>query len=296
MQIEGKIKENELLARYCTFQIGGPADFFLEAASTKELLAGIEWAEERDLPYFVFGAGSNLLFDDEGFRGLVIRVKSEGLKVEGERITVDAGVMSAKVVLAAAEAGLTGLEAWNGLPGTVGGAVYGNAGCFGVETKDVLESAEVFFPGEEGEGKEPRLRRVGVEFFEYGYRNSRLKKEADIVLNAVFRLKKGDPAAIKTRMMEVAKSRIQKQPAGSSTGSFFKNPSPEQSAGWLIEQCGLKGKRVGGAQISEQHGNFFLSTGKTTAADILALADLAEKTVLEKFGVTLEREVVFVRA
>ena len=161
-----------------------------------------------------------------------------------------------------------------------------------METKDVLESAEVFLPGAGLEGT-LGCRRVPVDFFEYGYRNSRLNKEPGTVLSATFQLKKGDPAAIKARMLEVAKSRIQKQPAGSGTGSFFKNPSPEKTAGWLIEQCGLKGKRVGGAQISEQHGNFFLNEGGATAADILALADLVEKMVLEKFGVRLEREVVF---
>ena len=283
-----EIKEDEGLARYCTFQIGGAADFFLEARNREEFLEGMEWAMERDLPVFVFGAGSNLLFDDGGFRGLVVRLRSEEVKVDGERIKADAGVLIAKVVKAAAEAGLTGLEAWNGLPGTVGGAVYGNAGCFGTETKDVLESAEVFFPGE-------GVREAKVDFFEYGYRSSQMKKAGGLVLSAVFRLKKGDAEAIKTRMTEVAKSRIQKQPAGSSTGSFFKNPTGDH-AGRLIEAAGLKGAWAGGAQISEQHGNFFLNKGGATAADILTLADLAEKTVLEKFGVRLEREVVFVPA
>lgn len=299
MQMEEKIHKNEGLARYCTFQIGGLADFFLEAATTEALLSGLEWARGRGLPYFVFGAGSNLLFDDSGFRGLVIRVKSDGLKVDGERITADSGVLVAKVVKAATDAGLTGLEAWNGLPGTVGGAVYGNAGCFGLEAKDVLESAEVFFPGEGKEGLFGSRRVVGVDFFEYGYRSSSLKEDSQlrrVVLSATFKLQKGEPSAIKARMMEVAKSRIQKQPAGSSTGSFFKNPSIEQTAGWLIEQCGLKGKRIGGAQISEHHGNFFLNSGKITARDVLALADFAQNKVLEKFGVSLEREVIYLQS
>lgn len=280
------IQENVLLAPYCTFQIGGTADFFLEAKSTEEVLEGIDWAQERDLPFFVFGGGSNLLFDDGGFRGLVIRMKSAGLKVEGEEIVADGGVLMAQVVLAAAEAGLTGLEAWNGLPGTVGGAVRGNAGCFEVECKDVLESAEVWLPGE-------GVKTMDVDYFEYGYRDSKLKRAGGVVLSATFKLKKGESGEIKKKMMEIARSRIQKQPPGSSTGSFFKNPVGDH-AGRLIEAAGLKGKRLGKAQISDGHANFFLNTGGATAADILALADFVEKTVLDKFGVHLEREVVFV--
>lgn len=288
MNVEDKIKEDVLLSPFCTFQIGGLADFFLEAKSTEEVLEGIDWAEERDLPFFVFGGGSNLLFDDGGFRGLVIRVKSTGLRVEGEEVVADSGVLMAKVVLAAAEAGLTGLEAWNGLPGTVGGAVRGNAGCFEVECKDVLKSAEVWLPGE-------GVKTMKASDFEYGYRHSKLKENGGVVLSATFKLTKGDSAEIKKRMMEIARSRIQKQPPGSSTGSFFKNPVGDH-AGRLIEAAGLKGKRLGKAQISDQHANFFLNTGGATAADILALAELVEKTVEEKFGVRLEREVVYVPA
>lgn len=286
MSIEDKIKEDQPLAPYCTFQIGGPADYFLEAKSTEEVLEGIEWAEERDMPVFVFGGGSNLLFDDGGFRGLVIRVKSSGLKIEGEEIHADSGVIMAKVVLAAMEAGLTGMEEWNGLPGSVGGAVRGNAGCFGVETADILKSATVFMPGE-------GVKTLGVSDLAYDYRDSRLKKEGGVVLSAVFKLRTGDKKNIQEKMREIAKSRIQKQPPGSSTGSFFKNP-PGDFAGRLIEAVGLKGKRLGKAQISDQHANFFLNTGGATASEILDLARLAETEVLSQFGVRLEREVAFV--
>lgn len=280
------MKEDIALAPYSTFQIGGLADYFLEAKSTEDVLAGVEWAEERDLPLFVFSGGSNLLFDDGGFRGLVIRVKSAGLKVEGEEIHADSGVIMAKVVLAALEAGLTGLEEWNGLPGSVGGAVYGNAGCFGVESKDVLKSAVIFMPGE-------GVKTVRATELGYDYRDSKLKKEGGIVLNAVFKLKRGEKSAIQERMKSIAKSRIQKQPPGSSTGSFFKNP-PGDHAGRLIEAAGLKGKRLGKAQISLAHANFFLNTGGASSAEILELAALAESEVFKQFGVRLEREVVFV--
>lgn len=281
-----KIQEDITLAPYCTFQIGGLADYYLEARSTEEVLAGIEWAEERDMPIFVFSGGSNLLFDDGGFRGLVIRVKSAGLKVEGEEIHADSGVIMAKVVLAALEGELTGLEEWNGLPGSVGGAVYGNAGCFGVESKDVLKSATIFVPGE-------GVKTVTAADLEYDYRYSKLKKEGGVVLSAVFKLKKGEKSDIQEKMKIIAKSRIQKQPPGSSTGSFFKNP-PDDHAGRLIEAAGLKGKRLGKAQISDQHANFFLNTGGASSAEILELAALAENEVFKQFGVKLEREVVFV--
>jgi len=280
------MRQNVLLAPYTTYQIGGPADTFLEATSVEEVIAALEWAAERDMPVFVFGGGSNLLFDDAGRRGLVIRMKSAELKVEGEEIVADGGVMMAKVVLAAAEADLSGLEAWNGLPGTVGGAVVGNAGCFGVETADVLKEAELWLPGE-------GVKTVNAILLQFTYRSSRLKMEGGVVLRARFKLMKGDRTAIQEKMREVARSRIQKQPAGSSTGSFFKNP-PGDYAGRLIEAAGLKGKRLGKAQISDQHANFLLNTGGATAADIVALAELVEKTVQEKFGVRLEREVVFV--
>jgi len=280
------IQENHPLAKYTTYQIGGPADFFVEAASEAEVIEALEWAAERDMPVFVFGGGSNLLFDDAGFRGLVIRLRAQDVAVAGERVSAAAGVMMAKVVKAAAEAGLTGIEAWNGLPGTVGGAVVGNAGCFGVEVKDVLESARVWMPGE-------GVREVGPEFFDYDYRSSRLKKETGIVLSATFLLKRGEAAAIAAAMENVARSRIQKQPPGCSTGSFFKNP-PGDHAGRLIEAAGLKGKILGGAQISPQHANFFLNRGGATAADLLALSKLAQDEVQKQFGVTLHQEVVFV--
>lgn len=294
MNIPENFQTNHGLARYCTYQIGGSADYFLDAKSVEEVMEAVNWAQAEGVPVFVFGGGSNLLFDDAGFRGLVVRMMAKELRVDGERISADAGAKISDLVQAAAEAGLSGVEAWNGMPGTVGGAVYGNAGCFGVEVKDVLESAEVFLPVE-------GLLNVGVDFFEYGYRSSRLKRGGlehglpGVVLRAVFRLEKGDPDEIRSGMMDIARKRIEKQPAGSSTGSFFKNPV-EHPAGWLIEQCGLKGKSVGGAQISEQHANFFVNKGGATAQDILELGALAKAAVKEKFGLDLEEEIVYVPA
>lgn len=281
-----KILENQILGKYGTFQVGGPADYFAAVNTEAEFLEAMEWAAERDLPYFVFGGGTNLLFDDAGFRGLVIHMRAKEVRVNGNLIYADAGAQSGQVVSAAAKAGLTGLEAWKGLPGTVGGAVFGNAGCFGVETKDILKTARVWRPGEE-------VMDMNVDELEYDYRSSVLKREPGVVLSAVFELKTGDPDAIQAGMKEVAELRRSKQPPGLTTGSFFKNPS-DHPAGWLIDQCGLKGHQIGGAQVSEYHGNFFMNTGSATAADILELSDFVQKKVQEKFGITLEQELICV--
>lgn len=278
------IEKNKGLARYCTYQIGGPADYFLEASSKEDLLAGLEWSKNEDVPVFVFGGGSNLLFDDAGFRGIVIHVADERLKINGDEIVAGAGVKIGGLVNAAKSASLTGIEGWNGLPGTVGGAVFGNAGCFGVECKDVLVSAEIY---------DGSVKSVGVDFFEYEYRNSKLKKFGGTVLSATFKLRHGDASEIEAKMKEIAISRVKKQPAGSSTGSFFKNTSAGP-AGMLIEQCGLKGRMVGRAQVSDYHANFLLNKGGAKSSDILALADLIQNEVKAKFGVELEREVVYV--
>ncbi|MFA5793250.1 MAG: UDP-N-acetylmuramate dehydrogenase [Candidatus Gracilibacteria bacterium] len=295
-----EIQKNHLLAPYSTYQIGGNADYFLEANTAQEVVDGLKFAKEDGLKVVVFGGGSNILFDDSGFRGLVVRVRSSGLHVEGERIFADAGVSMAKLVKLAEESSLTGLEAWNGLPGTVGGAVRGNAGCFGTEIKDVLEKATLYMPEEKsaslqvGESARAKIKEVTKDFLDYGYRSSFVKSHPGvIVLSAVFLLKKGDSQEIHKKMMETAKNRILKQPAGPSTGSFFKNPEGA-SAGKLIEDCGLKGKIIGKAQISPMHANFFMNLGGANSKDIIALAELAESQVKEKFGITLEREVAVI--
>lgn len=284
------IQENHSLARYGTYQIGGPADYFVEVKTEQELREAIAWADQKKCKTFVFGGASNLLFDDAGFRGLVIRVKLSSIEVRADlaEIQAEAGASTMQVVKAAAEAGLSGMEAWNGLPGTVGGAVVGNAGCFGVETKDILKWAEILENG--------KIHRLLPADLDYSYRNSILKRSTSVVLRACFQLSQGDPVSIQEKMKEIVRARAGKQPPGLSTGSFFKNPLPDKPAGWLIDQCGLKGTRVGGAQISLHHGNFLVNVGGATAKDILGLAKIAQDAVLEKFGLTLEREIVFVPA
>ncbi len=283
------IQEHVRLAKFSTYQVGGEADFFVEVDSADEVAEAMAWAEERSLPVFVLGGGSNLLFDSAGFRGLVIAMKSGLIEVRGEHIWAEAGVKMAQVVKAAEEAGLAGLEPWCGLPGTVGGAVRGNAGCFGLETSHVLANTRVFFPGE-------GVQVLGAEDLHYGYRSSLLKERFGVVLDAEFALRTDRAEDVKMRGRDIARLRIQKQPPGLSTGSFFKNPSADQPAGWLIEQCGLKGLQVGGAKISEHHANFLMNAGGATSEDFLELSAQIEAAVFEKFGVKLEREIVFVPA
>lgn len=276
---EGLIAEP--LDKYCTFKVGGPADFFCKANDAETLKNLIDFAKNASLPYLLLSGGTNVLFDDKGFRGLVIKMDLKNLEIKDEEITADAGVIVALMMNKALASGLTGLEKWIGLPGTVGGAVRGNAGCNGLETKDILVKATLLST-ETGE-----IHEENNEYFGFGYRDSKIKHSNEIILNATFKLKKGEP-------QKVDNPRVFTQPKGMSAGSFFKNPSPENPAGMLIDKAGLKGTRIGNAQISDVHGNFILNLGGATAKDIKDLVALAKSTVKEKFNIDLEEEVKIV--
>ncbi len=283
-----KIIFDEKLSKHSTFQIGGPADFFYELNQTDELVPLLKFCRKNHLPYFIFGGGSNILFDDKGFRGLIIKIKTRKITINNDlTVTADAGMAVASLIQFTIEENLSGLESWIGLPGTVGGAVRGNAGCNGLETKQILKHAQLLNP------KTCKVHRVGNDYFEFDYRYSKLKKTQEIVLTATFQLKKREmsPAEQHHMIKSLQKTRISKQPFGASTGSFFKNPSPDQSAGLLIEMAGLKGKVMNHAQISPKHANFFLNLGGAKAADILKLARFARRTIQRKFDIALEEEV-----
>lgn len=276
------IQTHVALRGLCTLGVGGPADFFYDA-KTVEALTGVIAAAQRDgVPIFILGGGSNVLFADEGFRGLIVKIGLNDVRAEGETVVADAGARWPAVLTVMRDAGLFGLEPMEGLPGTVGGAVAGNAGCFGLETAAVLQSAMIF------EVASGTLREVGPDFFEFRYRWSRVKATGDAVIRATFGLRRG----VATTAGDHLKQRAAKQPPGKSSGSFFKNPSPEQTAGQLIDACGLKGFAMGGAQISPRHANFFMNMGGATAADFLALSDHVKKTVRERFGIELVEEVI----
>ena len=284
------IQTNEPLARYCTFQIGGPADYFYILKEIDQLPALIEAAKSANIPYFIFGTGSNLLFSDAGFRGLVIKIEAQNYSITDTEITADAGVLISKLLAETIEKGLSGLEQWVGLPGTVGAAVRGNAGCNGLEVKDILLEATLLNP------ETSQIHTEKSEYFHFQYRESRLKNSSEIVLQAKFAIKpcQVSPEEQIHQINEIRKVRLSRQPSGCSTGSFFKNPRPDQPAGLLIEQAGLKGFQIGGAQISEKHGNFFLNKNQASAKDVLALAEHTKAIIKQKFAIDLQTEVQIV--
>ncbi len=284
------VLENEDLSKYCTFRIGGPAKYFYRAKDSQILIELIKFAKAESIPYYIIGGGSNILFADEGFDGLIIKIETEKIEIVEDIVTADAGVLVSQLIKTAAEKGLSGLEKWVGLPGTVGGAVRGNAGCNGLETKDVLLKAVVL------DTQTAETKEVFTDYFEFDYRTSTIKKSNEIVLSATFQLTKQglDEEERQEVITELRTNRQTTQPFGSSGGSFFKNPSKEQPAGMLIDQAGLKGTTVGKAQISEKHGNFFLNLGGATCADMLELAQMAKDKVKAKFDVDLIEEVQYI--
>ncbi len=283
-----RLQENVRLAPYTSARIGGPADFLLEARSADELAAMCQTLWDADIPFRVLGGGSNVLVSDRGVRGVVVLNRAKAVTFhsgEPPSVYAESGVVFSNLANRAAAQGFGGLEWAATIPGTVGGAVYGNAGAFGGDMAHDLIYADVLVRGA-GRQQWP------VEKMDYGYRTSALKRGDQwvIVLGALIRLQNSSPEAARGRIEQFTARRKSTQPPGASMGSMFKNP-PGDFAGRLIEAAGLKGTRVGGAEISTVHGNFFINTGETSAKDIRALIELAQKTVAEKFGVTLELEV-----
>lgn len=280
------LQTDVILAPYCTFQIGGKADYFFKAKNKEELKSAYLWGKEQHLPIFIAGGGSNIIFSDQGFRGLVIRNEANHLQLVGDIVEAESGTLWSQLIQLAIQNNLQGLERLIGLPGTVGGAVRGNAGCNGVETKDILVSATVL--NEDGQEQE-----VDNQYFNFTYRESKIKHTPQFVLSVKLKLQThpGHADNLRATMKEILLDRNSKQPTGKNAGSFFKNPSPEISAGRLIDQSGLKGLRVGDAQVSEKHANFFMNLGHATQQDILQLGRQVAATVKEKTGVQLEQEV-----
>lgn len=286
-----RVRHDEPLAPYTTMRVGGPADLFVEARNLFELRGIIRFARSRDVPLFLIGRGSDLVVSDLGIGGLVVVVRAGGLRIEGERLTVEAGVQMAKVATEGKKAGLSGLEFGLAIPGTVGGAVWANAGAHGADVRGVLVEAMV--AGADGEE-----RSLGPEALGMSYRQTGLKEHApgrpDVVLAASFALEPADSDTIAERLAEIRRWRQEHQPIGQkSAGSVFRNPDGD-SAGRIIDELGLKERRVGGAMVSPKHANFIVNTGDATAADIRALGDLVRDTVLRERGIELRYEVEFV--
>jgi len=291
MEIKEKlpgVQENVNLDKYTTFKTGGPARYFYTADSKSNLAKAVNAARKMKLPFFILGGGSNILMPDAGFPGLVIKNEAAGFKINEDRIVAESGALLSVVVKASIKAGLSGLVEAAGIPGTMGGAVYGNAGgqretwAIG----DYIEEAEIL-------PVSGKTEKVGKEWFGFEYRASRLrseKEEKPVILEITLKLNKGDKEDLETRFQEIIVVKASKIPPGFSAGSVFKNPKGE-FAGSLIEKCGLRGKKIGDAQISEKHANFILNLGKAKSKDILELISLAKEKVKEKFNIELEEEI-----
>lgn len=284
------VQENVSLAPYTSARIGGPADVLVTVKTATELMDAMKVLWDYGLPYTILGGGSNALISDKGVRGVVVLDRAKEVRFEsGDRPTVwcEAGVIFSNLANRCASKGLSGLEWAATVPGTVGGAVYGNAGAFGGDMSNNLISADVLTKN----GRET----LSVEQMEYGYRTSVLKRGEikAIVLSATLRLKNSSREEVSAKINKFSEHRKATQPPGASMGSMFQNPAGDH-AGRLIEAAGLKGTRIGNAEISTKHGNFFINHGDTKAEDVRALIQLAQKTVSDKFGVDLELEVELV--
>lgn len=273
------------LSAYTTLRVGGLSDYFAAPSSQEEVIGAIHAAEASGVPLLLLGGGSNLLVRDGGFRGLTLHLGRQyaDIRVSGNRITALSGAMLPALSRTAMENSLTGLEFAGGIPGSVGGAAYMNAGAYGGEMAQVLSSVRVYEDG--------KIADLTPEALDYGYRHSRLMETGGVVLSVTVRLKRGEREAIKTAMEDLSIKRREKQPLEfPSAGSFFKRPEGH-FAGALIESACLKGVMVGGAQVSEKHAGFLINRGGATAEDFLCLMRLIQERVYAQSGVMLENEV-----
>lgn len=288
-----KAERDAPLARFTTMRVGGHADLLTTAHNAFELRALVRFARSRGLPLFVLGRGSNVIISERGVRGLVVHVRAEATRLDGERYRAEAGVPMARAATETQRAGLSGLEFGLAIPGTVGGAVWANAGAHGSDVRAVIESADVLL----ADGTEAR---IAADDLGLGYRDSRFKHvapgaEAETVLAATFHLTPAEAGEIKARLDDIRRWRQAHQPLGlPSAGSTFRNPDEGPSAGQLIDEAGLKRFRIGGAQVSEKHANFIVTERGATATDVRRLVDHIHATIQSRTGTDLRPEVEFV--
>lgn len=298
---------DEPLRHHTTFRIGGPADWFVAARTPEALVAALAAGHALGLPMFLLGGGSNLLVSDEGFRGLVVRNACEGVQFDGTAVLVEGGADYLEFIRRCQARGLAGLAYAAGIPGSVGGAVHGNAGCYGQDIGSrVVECTVATLDG-------ARVETLPASWFEFAYRDSRLKREPRALLSCLLRLEPGDPAAIQREIEEKLGIRRVKHPQWReepTAGSYFKNLPPgfqvpglphspgthRVPAGALLDACGVRGMRVGDAAVFAKHANILVNAGRATARDMLTLAARLKALVRERFGVELEEEVMFLGA
>ena len=279
---------DESMALHTTFRAGGPADCFIEISQANQLQEIQNYLQKVDIPYFILGNGSNLLVSDKGYRGVVLEIcnKMNEITVSGNKITAKAGAMMSKVANVAVQNGLTGMEFASGIPGTVGGGVVMNAGAYGGEMSQVVETVTVV-------NKEGEMLTLNNQEMDFGYRHSMIKNKPFTVVEVTYVLREGEESQIRGQMEELNKKRREKQPLEyPSAGSTFKRPEG-YFAGELIMKSDLAGFSVGGAQVSEKHCGFIINKGNATAGEIMELIGIVQKKVMEKFQVSLEPEVIF---
>jgi UDP-N-acetylmuramate dehydrogenase len=292
--------QNQPLAPLTTMGIGGPADLYFKLTDPAQLPYLAEAAAKHEIPITILAGGSNIIFADEGFRGLVIHVASRHIAMDNdETIVADAGTLLSQIIQFALKNSLTGMEKMTALPGTIGGAVRGNAGAFGLETKDIFQKALLYSPTR-------GLREEQKPYFNFAYRSSTIKTSDDIILKVWLKLKRATPEVAKKALeesLDIVKNRISKQPKGKCSGSFFKNPvppdytnpqKPETKAAYLLEQSGCKNLQVGDAKVSPLHANWIMNLGHATQKDVLTLAEEMSTRVKAKYGINLEKEVQFI--
>ncbi len=285
---EEDILPEEPMCRHTTFRVGGPAQCLVRISSMEQLKRIVPYLRQIEVPFFILGNGSNLLVGDKGYSGIILQIsdRMNEVTVEDDRIRVQAGALLSQVSKAALEHGLTGLEFASGIPGTIGGGVVMNAGAYGGEMKQVVERVTVM-------DKQGETLELLAEDMEFGYRTSVIKNRPFIVLEVCLKLCRGDKEEISLKMEELARRRREKQPLEfASAGSTFKRPDG-YFAGKLIMNAGLRGYSIGGARVSEKHCGFVVNTGKATAADVAEVIQEVCDRVKDKFGVTLEPEVIF---
>lgn len=281
---EGEILENEPLSRHTSFRTGGPARWLAAPGSEADLLRLLDAAEKAGIRHAVIGRGSNLLASDSGYEGLIAKVTYGGVQPEDGFLRAGAGISLGRLFEEALSAGFTGLEFAAGIPGSLGGAVVMNAGAYGGEMRDVVRSVRWLRP-------DGAVEEVPAESLRFGYRTSRFASDGGTVLSVLLDLPRGDAAASRSRQAELMERRRSRQPLEMpSAGSTFKRP-PGQFAGALIESCGLKGARVGGAAVSRKHAGFIVNTGDATSTDVWRLIREVRRAVLAQTGIALEPEV-----
>ena len=286
-------KKNVLLKNYTTFRIGGPAKYFFEAQTKKDLIKALEMAKKINLPFFILGGGSNVLFSDKGFNGIVIKIQDSNVKCQIKfkaqipEIYAEAGVKLSDLVELSLKNSLTGLEWAAGIPGaTLGGTIHNNAGAFKISIADIVKTVEVF------DTVDSKIKNLDAKQCNFGYKQTIFKQQKNlIILSCIIQLKKSTKKAVEEQINYVSNYREKNHPMEFfSAGCIFENPS-EIRAAELIEKCGLKGKKIGDAQISEKHANFIINLGNASSEDVLKLINLAKKEVKNKFGIKLKEEI-----